>query len=577
MKIMTAPYVTTPWGDDGAMRWNLYDINILGDVAVCPWLDEPFRPQISYESALNIGATTTTVAINKDGIAQSNFRCSIFHNGELLAFGMTDHNGFANVAFDEPLNVADTLQMIITGPNAIPQTINIIGLNANTAFVYPQNIELDNDFASGNSIFMDVDFKNAGTADANNVTATLTTLSQYVSLSKSTVEVGTVNAGTSVMVEDAFDFDVANNIPDETLVDFMMACTDGNNTWNRNVFFKAKAPSLKINNIEYTEISGNMNGYLDPGETFLFTISGKNEGHMMASNPYIHGSSDNQFVTYHTNDVSFNDVAVGANFEAEILLTINENTPQGTAIEFNFDAITGEYTSAGNITLCVGLITEDFETGDLSKLQWTLTGDAEWFVTAEQAHSGTFSAQCGNIERNQMTSLIVEINTTTDGTLSFYFKTLTKYKKDYLIFYLDDVVMDFWSGDNDWTLATFTIEAGNHILEWRYDTATSGATDGNVCWVDDITFPGNTLILDETQEVAFNEVTVYPNPANDVIFIKGNDVKRVEIYNTLGVKVISRDVNNSQSIDMTGFATGMYFLRTVDSKGNISTTKVIKK
>ena len=52
MKIMTAPYVNAEWGDNGAMRWNIYDLTILRDVAVCPWLDELFIPEIRYHAAL---------------------------------------------------------------------------------------------------------------------------------------------------------------------------------------------------------------------------------------------------------------------------------------------------------------------------------------------------------------------------------------------------------------------------------------------------------------------------------------------------------------------------------------------
>lgn len=577
MKIMTAPYVATPWGDDGAMRWNLYDINILGDVTVCPWLDEPFRPQLNYASAINVGATSTQVEVYKDGEAQSNFRCSLFHNGELLAFGMTDENGVANVEFNGSLDVADTLKLIVTGLNAYPQTVNILGLSANTAFVYPQEIVLNQNFASGATIMMDVDFKNAGTADAENVLATLLTASEYVTLSKSTVEVGTVNAGTAVMVQDAFDFHVAGNIPDETIVDFVVSSTDGNNTWNRETFFKAQAPAVTVDNINYTETDGNMNGYIDPGESFRFTVRGTNKGHQVALNPYMHGSADNTMVVFNTNDVDFNDVAVGGEYEANIDVTIDENTPQGTPIAFSFDIVSGEYVTTGVITLCVGTVTETFETGDFSHLQWQLWGDADWFVTSEQAHTGTYSAQCGEIIKNQMTSIIIDISTTTQGEVSFYYKTNTKYKKDYLIFYLDNQLMGYWTGDNDWTHASYPVGAGDHKLEWRYDTGTSGGTEGNVCWVDDITFPGNTVILDDTPEVVYNETVVYPNPANDEIFVKGDDVKLIEIYNALGEKVISRDVNNTQSIDLTALASGMYFVRTVDGKGKVSTTKVIKK
>ena len=578
MKIMTAPYVSTPWGEDGAMRWNLYDINILGDVAVCPWLDEPFRPEVSYESALTLGTTTTYVTVTKDGVPQSNFRCSIFHNGELLAFGMTDDNGIADVAFAESLDSADSLTLIITGPNAWPQTITMMGLNNDEAFVYPESVDIQGDFEFGQTISMDVDFKNAGLVDATNVTATLMTTSEFVTLAKSTVEIGTVAAGDIVSVPDAFDVNVADNIPDGTYVTFMMSCTDGTNVWNREIFFIAKAPNLIINEITYEEINGNGNGFLDPGEIFRFTASGINKGHKTADNLYVNGLVDNALIEFTLNNVPCGDVNVNSAFEADVEMNILQDMPEGTPISVIMRATSGQYFAENSLDLCVGTVTEDFETGDLSHLDWQLGGDAEWFVTDAQAHTGTYSAQCGNILKNQKTSLIIEITTTTPGEITFYFKTLTKYKKDYLIFYLDRKVMDYWSGDNDWTQATFALEAGYHVLEWRYDTASNGGTGGNVCWIDDITFPGNTLILDDVEEVVSTEnVMVYPNPANDVIYLNSTDIQYVEIYNSVGMRIVSTNVSNSESINIAEFASGIYFVRSFDKDGNISTTKLIKK
>ena len=70
---------------------------------------------------------------------------------------------------------------------------------------------------------------------------------------------------------------------------------------------------------------------------------------------------------------------------------------------------------------------------------------------------------------------------------------------------------------------------------------------------------------------------IYPNPANDVIFVKGEEIQSVEIYNSIGVKVVSKNVNNSESIDIADLASGMYFVRVLDKNGNISTTKIIKR
>ena len=577
MKIMTAPYVSTPWGEDGAMRWNLYDINILGDVAVCPWLDEPFRPEVSYASALPVGTTTTPVTITKRGVAQSNFRCSIFHNGELLAFGMTDVNGHADIDFADALDVADTLELIITGPNAWPQTINILGINNNTAFVYPQDVDIHGDFLYGSSISMDVDFKNAGAVTANNVTATLSTASDFVTMSKSSVNVGTVNAGASVTIADAFDFEVANNIPDETYVDFVMTCTDGTNVWNRDVFFQAVAPVMKINELTYEEVSGDMNGFLDPGETFSITVSGKNIGHCVAENPYIHGSLNSEYLSFVSNDTHFANLAVGDEFTESVEIRIADDAPNGTTVTINMSAITGQYSAEKSIILTVGTVQEDFESGDFSHFNWTLEGDDNWFITDSEAHSGAYSAQSPQLSKHQSASMIIEMENTTDGELSFYYKMHIQHNRAALIIYLDNVVKTMLYGDLDWTQYTMELPAGQHSVKWCYYTAQSGSTEEYVCWVDDITFPGNTIILGVESVDSDDEIAVYPNPANDVINVKGNDIQYVEIYNAIGLKVVSKNVNDSESINIADFANGIYFVRIIDKSGNITTEKIIKR
>ena len=577
MKIATAPYINLPWGDNGCLRWNDYDLNILGDVAVCPWLDEPFRPEVSYASALTLGTTQTSVVVTQRGEAQSNFRCSIYHDNDLLAFGETDDNGVADVVFPEALNVADTLKLIITGPNALPQTLKILGINNNTAYVYPQTTDIHGDFAFGRNISMDVNFKNAGNVAANNVVATLSTTSNYVSLSKSTVNVGTVNAGESVVIADAFDIIVADDIPDDTYVDFVVSCTDGTNVWNRNIFFRASAPVLKINELSYEESNGNMNGFLDPGESLIITMRGKNIGHYVAENPYIHGAIESEYFTFVSNDVHFDDLNVGEEFEVSVEIHISEDTPDGSFFTTNMTAITGQYISSKSITLTVGTVREDFETGDFSHLNWKLNGDDDWFITDSETHSGAFSAQSPQLIKDQVSSLIIEMENTTDGEISFFIKTNTRKNKDLLALVIDGKLKKKWSGENDWTAFSFELLAGQHTIEWRYDTAPSGDATTSVCWLDDVTFPGNTLILNVESVAEENEVAVYPNPANDIIYVQGYDIQHVDIYNTIGVKLVSKDVNNSESIDIAGFASGIYFVRTIDANGNIATTKIIKR
>jgi hypothetical protein len=580
MKIMTAPYVTEGWGgENGALRWNIYDINILGDVAVCPWLDEPFRPQVSYASALALGTTTVPVTVAKDGVPQSNFRCSIFHNEDLLAFGMTDENGNANINFAQALDVADSLTLIITGPNAWPQSFPIIGLNDNTAFVYPENNDIHGDFVFGSNISMDVDFRNAGSVAASNVTASLTTLSEYVNLTKSTVEVGTINAGDMVSVQNAFTYNVADDIPNGTYVDFVMTCSDGNNVWNRNIYFMAKAPVLRIDNASYYEINGDMNGFIDAGETVRIEVYGKNKGFYVAANTTIHGTADSQYVTFVNNDVNIGNLNIGDDFYNNLDITIGNDAPEGTVIHVNLEVISGSYMANKEVVIVVGTVKEDFETGDFSHLVWNQNGSYEWVVTDEEAHSGTHCAQVGgNIPANQTVSLSIEIENLLDGFLSFYIKTASKNKVDGVALFVDDEFVNYWSGNKDWMFVDYALSTGYHKIEWQYVTDEYGHQDASTCWIDDITFPGGTIIMNDVDEVVSAEkLLVYPNPANNVVYLKGADIQYVEIYNVVGTKILSQNMTDSESINIASFESGIYFVRVFDNKGIVSTTKFIKE
>ncbi len=124
-KIQTAPWVTAPgqW-EEGALRWNFYCLNLLGDVAVSPWNDEPFSPDISVnEKNLAIGSETLDMMVaDKQGHGLYNFTCNIFSNDTLIGRNTTDKNGNTSINLVRPLET-ETIKLIITGENAWYQTI----------------------------------------------------------------------------------------------------------------------------------------------------------------------------------------------------------------------------------------------------------------------------------------------------------------------------------------------------------------------------------------------------------------------------------------------------------------------
>ena len=132
-KIQTAPWVTAPgqW-EEGALRWNFYDLNMMGDVAVSPWHDEPFQPSVEteYGDEYFPGMTSMNVTVtDNNGIGLKNFRCALFHGVDLqglVGVAYTDENGVASIEIDDNLMAYAHMQLVVTGCDAWPQTINLM-------------------------------------------------------------------------------------------------------------------------------------------------------------------------------------------------------------------------------------------------------------------------------------------------------------------------------------------------------------------------------------------------------------------------------------------------------------------
>ncbi len=148
-KIQTAPWVTAPgqW-KEGALRWNFYDLNMMGDVACSPWHDEPFEPWVELEYGDEYVSSMTSMDVtvtDNNGVGLKNFRCALFHGLDLqglVGVAFTDENGKATIEFDDNLGAYAHMQLIVTGCDAWPQTLTLelVGTEENTlqnVSIYP--------------------------------------------------------------------------------------------------------------------------------------------------------------------------------------------------------------------------------------------------------------------------------------------------------------------------------------------------------------------------------------------------------------------------------------------------------
>jgi hypothetical protein len=80
-------------------------------------------------------------------------------------------------------------------------------------------------------------------------------------------------------------------------------------------------------------------------------------------------------------------------------------------------------------------------------------------------------------------------NNFTEGTVYFARKVSSEAGYDYLGFYIDGVLQNFWSGEVDWSQVSFPITAGIRTLLWRYTKDSTQSAGSDAAWIDSIFVP----------------------------------------------------------------------------------------
>ena len=79
---------------------------------------------------------------------------------------------------------------------------------------------------------------------------------------------------------------------------------------------------------------------------------------------------------------------------------------------------------------------------------------------------------------------------------------------------------------------------------------------------------------DDVDENDIAAIEIFPNPMNDVLYIKSENIKEVTIFNAVGQQLMT--IENENSINVSSLSDGLYFVRVRDDKGNTLVKKVVK-
>ncbi len=464
--------------------WQAY--NTLGDPSLMPYNTQGTENTVDHMDILPIGVSQYEVS------AEPGSYVAISKDGVLYGTGHVDESGTVLIEMT-PITEAGDVHIVVTRSQYIPYMEVVPAAALEGPFLTISNFEFDNgtqDVDYNTSVSMDVSVSNLGTEASNDVTITLIGDDEYCVLtSAATVSVGTVNADEVILLEGAFTFDIADDAPDMYSVSFEVNIEGtAKDVWDATIAFDIFAPAPDFGTYTIDDASGNNNGRIDAGETVDIIIQTLNNGHAATIEGSLGVSSSSSYLTINTANVDVAIIDAENMQEITFSVTAEGDTPEGTVVDINLDYIAGNYGASKLIQEVVGLILEDFETGDFSQFDWQF-GSNPWVIVDDVVYEGLYAAKSATISNNQNTSIELNYTVVADGELSFYYKVSSESGWDKLQFYINGSSQDEWSGDVDWSLATYELSAGDYDLKWEYSKDGSVSNGDDCAWIDYIILP----------------------------------------------------------------------------------------
>ena len=488
--------------------WEIY--SIMGDPSLEAYIGLPAVNAANYPSVIFLGITTIQVS------AEPYSYVSLSKDGEIYGTALIDESGVVELEFDG-FTAPGMATLVITKQNNQPILAEVEVVPAVGPFVIVESFEI---FDNNNNIpeydetiLLDMSFENVGVEDALSVSATISTIDNYVSFISDTTTIGDIVAGTIVSISDAFEIEIADDIPDQHVITFDIEITTASDSWISNIIITFNAPAFEAGMMIIDDSGGN--GLLDPGETATISIPVTNIGNALSPDIIAElTSATPEYITVINGTFNMNALDVGEEAMAEFEVEVDPGVDPGTTAILGFVASGGQYNVISTLYPPIGLLFEDFETGDFSQYNWQL-GSPGWEITSNDPYEGTYCAVSADIGDNQLANITVTMDVPVDGEIRFYRKVSSEASYDYLKFYTNGTMREEWSGDISWSEVVFDVSAGANVeFKWVYDKDYSVSSGSDCAWIDYIVFPGigggagAPIININVTEINFGEVNV---------------------------------------------------------------------
>ena len=565
---------------------------LFGDPALLIRTAVPSQLEVTHNEIIPVGIPSVTFSSPVE-----NARIAISFGSELVAVGNIQ-NGEYTLTFNQTYLPTDTLRVLATAPNYLPYEGTITFIPNEGPYVIIGDLAMVDDevpFVNnhhnnlpefGKRMKVTPKIINIGNAAASNIRIKISTEDPNILINTNEITVSSLAAHDTLFSGNAnFLFTVNNVVPAGHNAIIKMEIIRNNDTLVQNKTVKLYAPLLAITSltIDDTEL-GNGNNRVDYGETFNCTVTIANTGNMPIVSGFFFMENEGDELILPTDPIPFQAIDANGTTTVSFAATASSSIQEPTISYIKSSLWVNYFYAEKNLPVKIGEVTEDWETGDFSHMNWVNNSSTPWTIVTSSPYEGTYCAKSGAIDNNANTRLSIIDTATVTDTISFYYKVSSEENYDKLTFKIDGQTKGEWSGTIGWTRAAYPVEAGVHTYQWTYTKDYYMSSGHDCAWIDYISFPCGKV----NHPVSVNEFTlnanslqVWPNPATDYIHVVTGGEEHESTYRLydLNGRLLQGGhlTDNDTEISMSNYKSGTYILQVEDANHHVQTAKIVKK
>ena len=465
--------------------WETY--NLIGDPSVIPIIGTPGKFNITLPDTLPNGIKS--ISLNMDPFAY----VAVSHFDTLWDASYASSSGVA--VLNMPGLSNDSCLVVVTGQNKVPiiKTIHFSKINKEfinlTASSINDSKGNNNNMADyGESIFMKLTLSNLGLTDTHNLYAKISSSSDWATITKDSVFIGALAAGSQIVLADSLGLTISDNVPDKGVITLNLILKDLASEKHYSIDILVHAPELEIINCVMDDATlGNGDNIPDPGETFNLIFKVRNQGSSDIAGQFSISSTAPDLSIVEPS-IKSGTLKFGQTTDIPVMVKLSGTTPSGSSISLSALLDCNPYIVNKDFNFRVGKIRESFEASTFNVFPWVNLSSIPWIITSETSYDGIISARSGAISHSGSTSLSISTIYSKDDSLSFYYKVSSEPNYDYLSFKLNGEEIFKKSGEIPWTRKSVAVKAGLNKMEWMYKKDSSVSQGSDCAWIDMIDF-----------------------------------------------------------------------------------------